>query len=79
MYPFSPKLPSHPGCHIKLNRIPCANRRALLAIHFKCSSEYMSIPHSLTIPSPYSSQPATISLSFMSLFLFCKFICIISF
>ena len=23
-YPFSPKLPSHPGCHITLSRVPCA-------------------------------------------------------
>ena len=22
MYPFSPKLPSHPGCHITLSRVP---------------------------------------------------------
>ena len=24
MYPFSPKLPSHPGCHMTLSRVPCA-------------------------------------------------------
>ena len=24
MCPFSPKLPSHPGCHLTLNRGPCA-------------------------------------------------------
>ena len=24
MYPFSPKFPSHTGCHIALSRIPCA-------------------------------------------------------
>ena len=24
MHPFSPKLPYHPGCHITLNRVPCA-------------------------------------------------------
>ena len=24
MYPFSPKLPSHPGSHITLHRVPCA-------------------------------------------------------
>ena len=24
MYPFSPKLPSHPGCHTTLSRVPCA-------------------------------------------------------
>ena len=24
MYPFSPKLPSHPDCCITLSRVPCA-------------------------------------------------------
>ena len=24
VYPFSPKLPSYPGCHIPLSRVPCA-------------------------------------------------------
>ena len=24
MQPFSPKLPSYPGCHITLSRVPCA-------------------------------------------------------
>ena len=24
MYPFSPKPPSHPGCHITLSRVLCA-------------------------------------------------------
>ena len=34
MYPFSPKLPSHPGCHITLSRGPCAiYTGSLLAIH----------------------------------------------
>ena len=23
-YPFSPKFPSPPGCHITLSRVPCA-------------------------------------------------------
>ena len=23
-YPFSPKLPSHPGCHVALSRVSCA-------------------------------------------------------
>ena len=27
MYPFSSKLPSHPGCHITLSRVPCALHR----------------------------------------------------
>ena len=37
MYPFSPKLPSHPGCHITLSRVPCAIQKVLLVIHLKCS------------------------------------------
>ena len=36
----SPKLHSHPGCHIILSRVPCAYSRSLLAIHFKYSSVY---------------------------------------
>ena len=24
MHPFSPKLPSHPDCHVTLSRVPCA-------------------------------------------------------
>ena len=41
MYPFSPKLLSHPGCHITLSRIPCASR-SLLVTHFKYSRVYES-------------------------------------
>ena len=53
--------------------------RSLLVIHFKYSSVYMSIPKSLSNPSPHPSpNPATISpfSKTVSLFLFCKFICI---
>ena len=74
MHPFSPKLPSHPGCHITLSRVPCAvYSRSLLVIHF-IYSMYMSIPNSLVIHFPHSSPLATID-SFsksVSLFLFCK-------
>ena len=35
--------------------------RSLLVIHFKYSSVYMSIPHSLTVLSPHPSHPVTIS------------------
>ena len=55
MYPFSPKLPSHLGCHITLSRVPMLYSRSLLVIHFKYSSVYMSFPSSLTIPFPHSS------------------------
>ena len=50
-YPFSPKCPSHPGCHVTLIRIPTLNRRSLLVIHFRYSGVCTSIPISLTIPS----------------------------
>ena len=30
MYPFSPKVPSYPGCHITLNRVPCAIQYVLV-------------------------------------------------
>ena len=35
--------------------------KSLLVIHFKYISEYMSIPSSLTVPSPHPSHPVTIS------------------
>ena len=37
MYPFWPKLPSYPGCHIALSRVPVLYARALLVIYFKYS------------------------------------------
>ena len=62
MYPFSPKWPFHPGCHIVLSRVPVLYSGSLLVIHFKYTSVYMSIPNSLTIPSPHPPPPpATIS------------------
>ena len=50
---FSPKLPSHPYCHITLSRVPCVYSMSLLVIHFKYISVCMSIPNSLTIPSAH--------------------------
>ena len=47
-----PQTPSHPACHITLSRVLCLYSRSLLVIHFKYSSVHMSIPNSLTIPSP---------------------------
>ena len=38
MYPFSPKLPTPPGCHITLSRVLCTIHRTLLVIHVKYSS-----------------------------------------
>ena len=31
-YPFSPELPSHPGCHITLSRVPCAIQYEIVLI-----------------------------------------------
>ena len=42
MYLFSPQLPSHPGCHLTLSRVPCAYSRSLLVIHCEHSNVYMS-------------------------------------
>ena len=74
MYPFSPKLPSQPGCYITLSSIPVLYSRTLLVILFKYSSVCKSVPNSLTIPSPQPSSPAILSSFSMSvsLFLFCK-------
>ena len=41
MYPFSPKLPSHLGCHIAES--PVLYSKSLLVFHFKYSHAYMSI------------------------------------
>ena len=38
--------------------------RSLLVLHFNYSNVYMSIPNSLTIPSPHPSSPAIISLDY---------------
>ena len=58
MHPFSPKLPSHPGCQITLNRVPCAIQHILVAYPFKIySSVRMFIPNALTIPSPHILTP----------------------
>ena len=51
MYPLSPKLLSHPGCHMPLSGAPAVlYSRPLLAIYFKYSSVCMSIPSSLPLP-----------------------------
>ena len=53
MYPFPPKLPSHPGCRLTLSSCPWAHSRTTLVIHVKQSGVCMSIPNSSTIPSPH--------------------------
>ena len=87
MHPFSSKLPSHPGCHLTLSRVPCAvYSRTLLVIHFKYSSVDMSIPNfqtsKLSFPPsfPHPRQPKIHSLSQGESFCFVSnFICISSF
>ena len=73
MYPFSARLPSHPGCHINTEQSSLCYMSSLV-IRFKYSSVYMSIPNSLTIPSFHPSPLVTISSFSKSvcLFLFCK-------
>ena len=47
VYPFSPKLRSHPGCHVILSGFPGLYRRSVLVIQFKYGGVCMSIPNSL--------------------------------
>ena len=75
--PFSPKLPSHLGYKMTLSRIPCW-------LSILNSAVYMTIPKSLTIPSPIlstHSNPETTSLfsKSASLYFVSKFTSIISF
>ena len=55
LYLFSPKFPSHPGRHKHWTEFHVLCSRSLLAIHFKPSSVYTSIPNSPVIPSSHSS------------------------
>ena len=69
IYPFSPKLPSHPCCHVTLSRIfHVLYSRSLLVSHFKYSSVYMLISNILPIPFPHSSCLGTVSSFSMSLY-----------
>ena len=53
VYPFSPKLPSCPGCHAALSRVACVVQQDF-ATRFKYSSVHTAIPDSLAIPPPNS-------------------------
>ena len=47
MYPFSPKLPSHPGCHMTLSRIPRAIQWVLSwlsILNIAAHSFFLSMP-----------------------------------
>ena len=77
MHPFSPKLPSSPGCHITLSRVPCAIYlyipvQALVGCPFRIQQCVHVHPQLPNYPFPSSFPLATIS-SFSksaSLFLF---------
>ena len=43
MYPFFPKLPSHPGYHITLSRVPCAIQQVLVGYPFYFLKKYLFI------------------------------------
>ena len=77
----SPNAPPFPAATEHWPELHVPYSMPLFIIPLKYSGVYMSIPNSLTIPSPHFSYPATIRLFFktVSLFLFCKFICVISF
>ena len=81
MHPFSPKLPSPPGCHITLSRVPCAIYlyipvQALVGCPFRIQQCVHVHPQLPNYPFPSSFPLATIS-SFSksaSLFLFVHFL-----
>ena len=50
VYPFSPKLPSHPGCPLTWADFLVLPGRSLLAVQLKYSHVYMSISNSLISP-----------------------------
>ena len=67
VYPFSPGLPSHPGCHMTLSRVPVLYSRSLSVFRFKYSSVYMLIlnypfPLFFLIPPSVSSFCKSVSL-----------------
>ena len=41
MYPFSPKLPFHPSCHITLSRVPCTIQE--VPIGYPCPFSFKGI------------------------------------
>ena len=44
MYPFSSKLPSHPGCHITPSRVPRAVQQVLVGYPFKIQQWVHGVP-----------------------------------
>ena len=62
MYPLSLELPSHPGRHTTLSRVPPALQQVFVGYPFKYSGV-----HSLHPRLPNQSSPRSVSL-----FLFCK-------
>ena len=52
VYPFSPRLPPIQAATQHWAEFPVLYTRSSLVIHFQYGSVSMSIPNSLTIPSP---------------------------
>ena len=48
MYPLSPKLSSHPGCHISLSRVPCAIQRVFIGYPFQIQQWICTLLRSLS-------------------------------
>ena len=56
MYPFSPKLPSHPGCQVTLSRVPCSTcTSSLIFDSSNILSIFNSVTHFLLLGFKYSS------------------------
>ena len=62
MYPFFPKLPSHPGCHITLSRAPCAIPQNLVGYPFKIQQcvhvDHRGFPRGKPVGSVIKNPPA---------------------
>ena len=56
VHPFSPKLLSHPGCHITLSRFPCAIRQDFVGYPFLIEQPYLNIDVLLLFFLPSSNS-----------------------
>ena len=57
MYPFSPKLSSHPGCHITLSRVLCAIQEVcvgLMLFSHQVMSDSFGTPRTVAFQTPLS-------------------------
>ena len=66
MYPLSPKLASHPGCHKHWTELHMLYNRSLFVICFKYSSVYILISISPTIPLSHPSPCSIVTITLFS-------------